>query len=87
MPGQVRPCSEVGANLVFVEKRNANPALKVYRQAYNRLYKRAQGGYMDWLDFEDWKKLAIEKRDVCYAGELPSDDFVQWIDETSRQRK
>jgi len=87
MLGQTRPCSEVGANIVFVEKRNANPVLKIHREAYNRMYKRAQGGYMEWSDFEDWKKCAIEKRELCHTGDLPLDEFLQWIDETSRQRK
>ena len=86
MPGQTRPCSEVGANIVFVEKRNANPVLRIYRQAYNRLYKRAQGGYMDWSEFEDWKEQAIRKRDACDTGESSFSDFLKWINETSRQR-
>jgi hypothetical protein len=86
MPGQKHPCSEVGANLVFVEKRNANPALRTYRQAYNRMYKRAQEGYMDWSDFDEWKEQAIVKCDSCHIGGLQFDEFVQWIDETSRQR-
>jgi len=87
MSGQIRPCSEVGANLVFLEKRNANPVLKIYRQAYNRMYKRAQEGYMDWSDFDEWKKQALNKRDACHVGELSNNDLVQWIDDTSRQRK
>jgi len=87
MPGQKRPCSEVGANLVAVEKRNTHPVLRIYRQAYNRMYKRAQEEYMSWSDFQKWNKQAVEKRNVCHAGDLPLDEFVKWIDETSRQRK
>jgi len=34
-----------------------------------------------------WDTVAREKRDACHAVELPLDEFVQWIDETSRQRK
>jgi len=87
MPGQVRPCSEVGANLVFVEKRNANPVLKIYRQAYNRMYKRAQEGYMEWSDFHKWNRQAVDKRDACHVGELSFDEFVKLIDKTSWQRQ
>jgi len=87
MPGQKRPCSEVGANLVAVEKRNANPVLRIYRQAYNRMYKRAQEGYMEWSEFEKWNEQAVEKRDICHVGELSYSDFLKWIDETSRQRQ
>ena len=60
MPGQKRPCSEVGANLVAVEKRNAHPVLRIYRQAYNRMYKRAQEEYMSWSDFHKWNEQAVK---------------------------
>jgi len=87
MPGQKRPCSEVGANLVAVEKRNAHPVLRTYRQAYNRMYKRAQEGYMDWSDFHRWNKQAIENRDACHADKLSNGDFEKWVDKTSRFRR
>jgi len=86
MPGQKRPCSEVGANLVAVEKRNAHPVLRTYRQAYNRMYKRAQEEYMGWSDFHKWNEQAVNKRNTCQAGNLSYNDFMKWIDETSRQR-
>jgi len=86
MPGQKRPCSEVGANLVAVEKRNAHPVLKIYRQAYNRMYKRAQEEYMSWSDFHKWNEQAVEKRNACHLEKLSYKDFRKWIDETSRQR-
>jgi len=87
MPGQKRPCSEVGANLVAVEKRNAHPVLRIYRQAYNRMYKRAQERYMSWAEFHEWNKQAVKTRNSCYAENLPFNEFVKWIDETSRLRK
>jgi hypothetical protein len=87
MPGQERPCNEVGANIVAVEKRRNNPELRVYRQAYERLYKRVEMGYMEQTAFTEWGIKAREKRDACHAGEFPFDEFVQWIDETSRPRQ
>jgi len=87
MPGQKRPCSEVGANLVAVEKRNAHPVLKIYRQAYNRMYKRAQEGYMEWSDFHKWNKQAVGKRDDCQIEKLSLINFTKWIDETSRRQR
>ena len=86
MPGQKRPCSEVGANLVAVEKRNAHPVLRIYRQAYNRMYKRAQEGYMDWSGFHKWNEQAVKKRDACNAEFLSYSEFEKWIDKASRQR-
>ena len=87
MPGQQRPCSAVGANLVAVEKRNRYPELRIYRQAYHRLKKRVEMGYMTQSEYTAWDTQAREKRDECHAGELPLDEFVLWIDDTSRQRK
>jgi len=87
MPGQKRPCSDIGANLVAVEKRKKHPELRVYRQAYERLYKQVEMGYMEQSDFTAWDTVAREKRDACHAGDFPFDEFEKWIDETSRQRK
>ena len=87
MLGEDRPCSEIGANIVAVEKRNTYPELRIYRQAYERLYKRMEMSYMEQSAFAEWDKQAREKRDICHAGEMPLDEFVRWIDETSRQRK
>jgi len=50
------------------------------------MYKRAQEGYLEWLDFDNWKEQAVEKRDVCNVGKLPFVEYVKWVDETSRQR-
>jgi hypothetical protein len=86
MPGQERPCCEIGANIVAVEKRKTHPELRVYRQAYERLYKRVEMGYMERTDFAVWYITAREKRDACHSGELPLNEFLRWIDETSRQR-
>jgi hypothetical protein len=87
MPGRERQCDEMGANQVAEEKRKTHPELWVYRQAYERLYKRVEMGYMERLDFADWDVQARKKRDACHAGEVALDEFVRWIDETSRQRK
>ena len=59
----------------------------MYRQAYERLYKQVEMGYMEQSDFTAWDTVAREKRDACHAGDFPFDEFEKWIDETSRQRK
>jgi len=87
MPGQERPCNEIGAHLVALEKRKNDPALSIHRQAYNRMYNRVEMDYMSRFDFDVWAKEAKKKRDACHAGKLPLDEFVKWIDGTSRQRK
>jgi len=48
-----------------VEKRKKHPELQVYRQAYERLYKRVEmGQYMEQPDFTVWDIVAREKRDA-----------------------
>jgi len=86
MPGQEKPCNVIGANIAAKKKVNENPALALYRQAYQRLNKRVEYDYMTQEGFNTWKALALEKREQCVSGGLPYDDFKAWIDETSRQR-
>lgn len=87
MPGKIKPCSEIGANLVMVEKRNSNPAAKAYRQAYERLKKRIDLGYLESDVFDDWNAKAKVMYDRCKRGELSLKEFTAWLDETSRIRK
>ncbi len=86
MPGQEKPCKQIGANLVAKKKTEQNPALKLYRQAYHRLSKRVEFGYMELKEFAEWKEQAVPKREQCLSGELALEEFTLWIDETSRQR-
>lgn len=86
MPGQEKPCNLIGANLMAKKKLEENPALKLYRSAYQRLNKRVEYEYMTKEDFETWKVPALEKREQCVNGVLSYDEFEAWINETSRQR-
>lgn len=86
MPGQEKPCNQIGANLVAKKKVEQNPALKLYRQAYHRLSKRVEFGYMEPAEFAEWKELAVPKREQCLSGVLSLEEFIAWIDNTSRQR-
>ena len=87
MPGKTKPCSEIGANLVMVEKRNSNPVIKAYRQAYERLKKRIDLGYIEPEVFSDWNDKAKFKCDRCKSCELSLKEFIAWLDETSRVKK
>jgi hypothetical protein len=87
MPGKTKPCSEIGANIIMVEKRNSNPVAKAYRQAYERLKKRIDLGYMESDVFDDWNDKAKVMCDKCNRGELSLKEFTDWLDETSRVNK
>ncbi len=87
MPGQTKPCNQTGANLVAKRKVEQNPALRIYRQAYHRLSKRVEYGYMTPDAFDEWKAQALPKREQCLSGEISFDEFTLWINKTSRQRQ
>ena len=87
MPSQSKPCKEIGANLAAKQKVSDNPALKLYRQAYQRLNKRVEFGYLSPEEFEKWKTEALPMRQKCVDGELSLGEFKTWLDSTSRQRK
>ncbi|MDL2233236.1 DUF6076 domain-containing protein [Ruminococcaceae bacterium OttesenSCG-928-L11] len=86
MPGQQKPCNQIGANLVAKKKVETTPALKLYRQAYQRLNKRVEFGYMEKPAFDLWKTQALPKRKACEEGRITIEAFTMWIDETSRRK-
>ena len=87
MDGVDKPCNEIGAYLTAVKKTEENSVLKTYRQAYQRLHNRVELGYMEDAVFAAWRDEAAQRRDRCLAGELGADEFVAWINRTSRQRR
>ena len=87
MLGQKKPCNQIGANLVAKKKVETSPVLRLYRQAYHRLSKRVEYGYMTPDAFDKWKTQALPKREQCLSGEISLDEFALWINKTSRQRQ
>lgn len=87
MPGEKQPCNKIGANRQAKKKVAADPALKEYRSAYQRLNKRVELGYMEKDAFQTWAKEAKYRYTQCQNGEIPFEEYKLWLDETSRQRK
>ena len=87
MPGEKQPCNKIGANRQAKKKVAGDPALKEYRSAYQRLNKRVELGYMEKEVFQAWAKDAKERCTQCQNGEITFEEYKQWLDETSRQRK
>ena len=86
MKGADKPCSEIGANLTEQRKITQNPIWKAYRTAYQRLHKRLELGYMQEEEYAAWKDEAAQKRDLCLAGKLSEEEYLDWINRTSRRR-
>ena len=87
MPGEKQPCNKIGANRQAKRKVAEDPVLKEYRGAYQRLNKRVELGYMEKEAFQAWAKDAKERCTQCQNGEITFEEYKQWLDETSRQRK
>lgn len=86
VPGERKTCKQIGAYRAEKEKVNAIPAWKIYRQAYQRLNKRVEMGYMDETAFAEWTREATERRNLCLGEKMSYKDFADWINSTSRQR-
>lgn len=86
MQGEDKPCKEIGAQIAAKKKLENNDELKIYRQAYQRLKKRVDFGYMSAEEFDKWNADALPMRNECTAGKVSFDEFKAWIDKTSRQR-
>jgi len=81
-----RKCSEVGAMIRYEKKVVENPILEAHKKAYRRLNSRTRNKKMSQTEFMKWSEEASKKRDVCLAGELPFEEFVEWL-EQGRVRK
>lgn len=86
MPGESKPCKEIGAQIAAKKKLQSNDELKIYRQAYQRLKKRVECGYMSDEEFDEWNAAALPMRNECTDGKISFDEFKAWIDKTSRQK-
>ena len=81
-----RKCSEIGATLRYERKVAGNPILEAHKKAYRRFNSRVRNKKMTQAEFMAWSDEAAKKRDACLAGELPFDEFVDWL-EQGRIRK
>ena len=86
MDGADKPCSKIGAYRTDVKKVEADPVLNAYRMAYRRMHKNMEYGGLEEDAFRRWKDEAAQKRDSCMAGELDAEEFLAWVDATSRRR-
>ena len=84
--GADKPCKKIGAYRTDVKKVEADPVLNAYRMAYRRMHKNMEYGGLEADAFRRWKDEAAQKRDRCKAGELSAEEFLAWLDGTSRRR-
>ena len=75
-----RKCSEIGAMLRYEKKVACNPVLEAHKKAYRRFNSRTRAKKMTQNEFLCWSEEASRKRDNCLAGNLPFDEFVEWLE-------
>lgn len=87
MDGETKPCNKIGANRKAKEKVAGDPILQEHRRAYQRLNKRVEFGYMTKEEFQTWAAEAKLRRTQCQKGKITFDEYKNWLDETSLQKK
>jgi hypothetical protein len=81
-----RKCSEIGAMRRYERKVAEDPVWEAYKKAYRRFNSRTRARKMTQAEFLQWSEQAARKRDECLAGDLPLEEYREWL-EQGRIRK
>lgn len=57
-----------------------SPAMKAYNKAYKTRFSRIRAGKISREIFQEWAALARDRRDKVMTGEMPIEDFQEWLD-------
>lgn len=74
-----KTCKEIGPLRLYEKRKLDDPAIRVYKRSYKAHNARVRYGLMTKEEFSRWSEKAREKRDLCVSGELPLQDFVEWL--------
>ena len=74
-----KTCKEIGPLRLYEKRKLDDPAIRVYKRSYKAHNARVRYGLMTKEEFSRWSEKAREKRDLCISGELPLQDFVEWL--------
>ena len=74
-----KACKEIGPLRLYEKRKLDDPAIRVYKRSYKAHNARVRYGLMTKEEFSRWSEKAREKRDLCISGELPLQDFVEWL--------
>lgn len=82
-----KTCQSIGALKKHQEKVQKNPIHKEYSKAYKRNHSRVRVGTMTQAEFLEWSDEARAKRDLCLAGKMDMDVFMEWMSKDRRYKK
>ena len=62
-------------------------ALPIYSKYYKRYAARVKVRQIKESDFKKWKYEALVKRDECTAGQITSEEYIDWMEGCFPNRK
>lgn len=81
MPGETKPCSEIGALKTFDIVHKDDAIHKAYITAYRRMDSRQRAKLITKEEFKEFGKTARAERKKCYNGEITLEQFQTWLDD------
>ena len=81
MPGETKPCNEIGALKTFDIVHKNDDIHKAYITAYRRMDSRQRAKLITKDEFKEFGKLARAERKKCYNGEITLEQFQAWLDD------
>ena len=81
MPGETKPCSEIGALKTFDIVHKDDAIHKAYITAYRRMESRQRAKLITKEEFKEFGKTARAERKKCYNGEITLEQFQTWLDD------
>lgn len=81
MPGETRPCNEIGALKTFDIVHKNDDIHKAYITAYRRMDSRQRAKLITKDEFKQFGKSARAERKKCYNGEITLEQFQKWLDD------
>lgn len=81
MPGETKPCNEIGALKTFDIVHKDDDIHKAYITAYRRMDSRQRAKLITKDEFKQFGKIARAERKKCYNGEITLEQFKTWLDD------
>ena len=74
-----RTCSDIGSKLSFKEKKENDPALKLYNSAYKTHHARYKHGKLNKEELNVWREQAKKKLNKVKNGYLTLEEYQKWL--------
>lgn len=74
-----KTCRDIGSLTKWKEKVAASPAILLYNKHYKTRFSRIRAGKITREVFQEWAAKAREYRDKVTNGEIPLEEFEDWL--------